>query len=148
MNSVEKLPIVFAAQSKRRFYCRDAVCEFVFSKGMAPLNPYRAFEYFLGDRAPRDVVSQATNNLVRVADEVWVFGEVSDGVLFEILYAQKLEMPVRYFTIDDRAKEIRKSSAKELEFEPEVLEHFGSREMIIEKILGVRTRRTTTVRRP
>ena len=147
MSSVEPLLIVFTAQSKRRFFCRDAVCEFVFGKGAAPLNPYRAFDYFLGDRAPRELVRQANNNLVRIADEVWVFGEVSDGVLFEILYAQRLGKAVRYFSIDDRAKEIRKSSVKELEFEPEVLQHFGSREVLIEKIVGVRTRRTTMTRR-
>jgi hypothetical protein len=147
MSSVEPLPIVFTALSKRRFYCRDAVCEYVFAKGMAPLNPYCAFDYFLGDRAPRELVRQATNNLVRLADEVWVFGEVSDSVLFEILYAQRLEKPVRYLTIDDRPKEIRRSSVDALEFEPEVLQHFGSREVIIGKIVGVRTRRTTTVRR-
>jgi hypothetical protein len=137
MSSVEPLPIVFTAQSKRRFYCRDAVCEFVFAQGAVPVNPFRAFEYFLADRAPRDLVRQANNNLVRISDELWAFGEIADGVLFELLYARRLGKTVRCFSIGDRAEEIHPTSLKDVEFEPEVIEHFGARELLIAKIIGV-----------
>jgi len=137
MSSVKPLPIVYTAQSKRSFYCRDAVCEFVFAQGAVPVNPFRAFEYFLADRAPRDLVRQANNNLVRIADEVWVFGEIGDAVLFEILYARRLGKTVRCFSIGDRAEEIRPTSIRDIVFEPEVIEHFGARDLLIEKIIGV-----------
>ena len=56
MSSTEPLPVVFTAQSKVYFYCRDAVCEFVFQNNAVPVNPFRVFEYFLGDRVDRDLV--------------------------------------------------------------------------------------------
>jgi hypothetical protein len=43
-----ELPVVFTAQSKLHFYCRDAICEFVFNQGAVPVNPFRLYEYFLG----------------------------------------------------------------------------------------------------
>ena len=96
----EQLPTVFTAQSKRHFYCRDHLCEFVLSEGAIPVNPFRLFEWFVGDRVDRNLVRQANNNLIRVCDELWAFGQtVADGVLFEIIYARHLGKPVRYFTI-------------------------------------------------
>ena len=106
MSSVEPLKVVFTAQSKREFYCRDAVCEYALAQGCVPLNPFRCFEYFLGDRVDRDLIRQANNNLVRVADELWVFGPIADGVLFEIEYALTLGKPIRFFTIASQANEI------------------------------------------
>ena len=49
-----KLPLVFTAQSKKRYYCRDAVCEFVLNPGDISVNPFRLYGYFLADRADRD----------------------------------------------------------------------------------------------
>ncbi|WP_315752181.1 MULTISPECIES: hypothetical protein [unclassified Bradyrhizobium] len=121
MSLTSPMPIVFTAQSKAYFYCRDAVCEFVFSNGGVPLNPFRVFEYFLGDRVPRDLVRQGNNNLIRVCDELWVFGHlIADGVLFEIKYAQSLAKPIRFFTIENKAREIREISLLDLKFEPEI----------------------------
>ena len=68
-----KLPVVFTAQSKLYFYCRDAICEFVFNQGAVPVNPFRLYEYFLGDRVDRDLIRQANNNLIRKCDELWIF---------------------------------------------------------------------------
>ena len=67
MSVLEPLPVVFTAQSKLYFYCRDAVCEYVFRHGAIPINPFRAFGYFLDDRVERDLVRQANNNLLRRA---------------------------------------------------------------------------------
>lgn len=117
----EALPVVFTAQSKVYFYCRDAVCEFVFSHGAVPVNPFRVFEYFLGDRVDRDVVRQGNNNLIRKVDELWVFGDViADGVLAEIRLATQLKKPIRFFTIHNKASEIREISTRDVKFEQEV----------------------------
>lgn len=121
-----ELPVVFTAQSKVHFYCRDAICEFVFNQGAIPINPFRLYDYFLGDRVDRDLVRQANNNLIRKCDALWVFGKtIADGVLFEILYAKKLKMPVKYYTVDSRVGSIKEVSAKELEFEENVLRSTG-----------------------
>jgi len=117
----DNLPVVFTAQSKVFFYCRDAVCQFVFDNGAVPVNPFRVFEYFLGDRVDRDVVRQGNNNLIRIVDQLWVFGEViADGVLAEICLANKLGKPTRFFTIHNKADQIREITPRDLRFEPEV----------------------------
>jgi len=142
MSLNHNLPVVFTAQSKAYFYCRDAVCAYVFSKGAVPVNPFRVFEYFLGDRVDRDLVRQGNNNLIRIADQFWVFGTtLADGVIAEILLARELQKPTRYFTIDNRVESIREifenDLAKELRFETEL--YAGrkfTREELLDKVLG------------
>jgi hypothetical protein len=131
-----ELPVVFTAQSKLHFCCRDAICEFVFNQGAVPINPFRLYEYFLGDRVDRDFIRQANNNLIRKCDALWVFGEtIADGVLFEILYAKKLKMPVKYYIVDSRADLIKEVSVHELKFEEEVYASTGLRHKeLIEQI--------------
>lgn len=121
MSITDELPVVFTAQSKVFFYCRDAVCEFVFKNGAVPINPFRVFEYFLGDRVERDHVRRGNNNLIRIADELWVFGEtIADGVLAEIVFARQLAKPIRYFTINNKAQKIKELDPLDLQFEREV----------------------------
>lgn len=119
-------PVVYTAQSKQYFYCRDAVCEFVFANGGVPLHPFRVFDYFLGDRVPRERIREANHEVLRRCDEVWVFGEmIADGVLVEIAQAAMFGKPVRYFTIDNRADLIREVAPSRLNFEREVYAYSG-----------------------
>ncbi len=62
------------------------------------------FDYFLIDSVDRDLVREANNNLIRIVDEVWVFGPVSDGVLAEIKIAKELNKPIKYFKIEKSRK--------------------------------------------
>ena len=86
----------------------------------------------------RDLVRQGNNNLIRIVDELWAFGQtISDGVLFEILLAKELGKPIRFFTIDNRADRIREIAPKQLHFEREVYKTYGLRhDDLIAKILG------------
>jgi len=139
MSSKEPLPVVYTAQSKVYFYCRDAVCEYVFSRQAVPLNPFRVFEYFLHDKVDRDLVRQGNNNLLRIVDELWVFGQtIADGVLFEILLAKELGKPIRYFTIDNRAEMIKEIEPEDLRFEREVYRTtpFKTKEAVLTAVLG------------
>jgi hypothetical protein len=112
---------VFTAQSKKFFYCRDTLCQFVFNRGHLPINPFRVFDYFLGDRVDRDLIRRGNNQLIRSCDELWVFGPLADGVLFEVFFAARLGKTVRFFSIGTRESEIREvESLDELVFEPEV----------------------------
>jgi hypothetical protein len=121
------MDIVFTAQSKRFFYCRDAVCQYVFDRNHAPVNPFRAFEYFLSDRVDRDRVREANNALVLRADQLWVFGqELADGVLAEVQLAAQNGKPIRFFSIDPSPEKIRELDIAELKFEREVLSNAGT----------------------
>lgn len=120
---LEERQIIFTAQSKRDFFCRDVVCQYVFEQGGVPLNPFRAFDYFLSDRVPRDDVRIGNNNLIRLADELWIFGiSIADGVLFEIEYAHQLAKPVRFFTIGNRIGDIQEVGTGQLVFEAQLIQ--------------------------
>lgn len=115
------LSTIFTAQSKKFFYCRDTVCEYVFKRGHLPVNPFRVFDYFLSDRVDRDLIRRGNNHLIRTCDELWVFGPLADGVLFEVFFAARLGKPIRFFTIGTRESEIKEIDyLEDIVFEPEV----------------------------
>lgn len=122
-SSTRPCKTIFTAQSKQTFYCRDAVCQFVFQKGAIPVNPFRVFDYFLGERVDRDLIRRGNNELIRRSDELWVFGQVSDGVLFEIATCRQTGKKIRFFTISSKVEEIKEISPGEVSFEPEVHKH-------------------------
>jgi hypothetical protein len=114
------LRTVFTAQSKAYFYCKDAVCEFVFNKDMLPINPFMTFDYFLNDRVDRDLIRRANNHLISMCDELWVFGDIANGVMFEIVLAKNLKKPVKYHSIAARSNEIIEVTLRDLTFEKEL----------------------------
>jgi hypothetical protein len=116
-----ELPVVFTAQSKRYFYCRDAVAAFTFSKGAVPINPFLVFGFFLGDRVSREFIRDANEALVLRSDELWVFGrDLANGVLREISLAANADKPIRFFTIEDKPELIQELHVDSLRFENEV----------------------------
>lgn len=92
------------------------ISKFVLKNNYIPLNPFMIFEYFMLDTIERDKIREANNALVEKADELWVFGEVSNGVLAEIKIAKERNKPIKYFTVID-SKEIKQISKDEVEFE-------------------------------
>jgi len=134
-SSTNRLPQIFTAQSKKYFYCRDAICEFVFKQGKLPINPFRIFDYFLGDRVPREIIRQGNNQLVNSCDELWVFGPIADGVLFEVMYAININKPIRFFNIATRSTEIKAIKiVEEIKFEPEVHSSGQKRTILLKEI--------------
>ena len=113
---IEKMELVYPAHSKHNFYFRQHISKYVLEQGYVPLNPFMIFEYFMLDTVDRDLIRNANNNLVRRADQLWVFGEISDGVLAEIKLAKELEKPIRYFLII-KSREISEISENEVQFE-------------------------------
>jgi hypothetical protein len=45
----------------------------------------------------KDAVRRASNNLLVRLDGLWVFGPTSDGVYVEVTWAQRNNIPVRWF---------------------------------------------------
>lgn len=115
--------VIFTAQSKQWFFCRDAVCEYVFNNECIPVNPFRTFGYFLNDRVDRGLVRNGNNEMISRCDELWVFGPISDGVLFEIFSCIRQGKPVRFFNIATFASEIKEISVEDAVFEPEIHAH-------------------------
>lgn len=116
---VRKMKLVYPAHSKHYFYFRQHISRFVLEQNCVPLNPFMIFEYFMLDTVERDTVRNANNNLVKRADETWVFGPVSDGVLEEIRLAKQGGKPIRYYAIL-KSREIKEISKHEVEFEEDL----------------------------
>ena len=111
--------LVYTAMSKHFFYYRMHISKYVIGQHGVPLNPFMIFDYFLLDTVDRDLVREGNNNLVKRADELWVFGPVSNGVLAEIKIAKGLNKPIKYFKIEKPHK-IVPILAKDVEMEDDV----------------------------
>jgi len=113
----EKTKIAFIAMSKHSFFFRRHAVKYALEQGYAPISQFGIFDYFVTDSVDRDLVRRANNNLIERADELWVFGPVSDGVLAEIkLFKEK---PVRYFQIVD-SRDVKEITKNDVTFEDDV----------------------------
>jgi hypothetical protein len=108
--------LVYTAFSKCNFYFRLFISKFVFKKGYVPLTPFLICDYFMLDTVPRDTIRAVNNTLVKRCDEVWVFGQIANGVLAEINLAKKLKKTIKYFDIKNSQK-IIPTTFKKLEIE-------------------------------
>lgn len=116
--------LVYPAYSKKNFYWQMHISQFCLEKKKIPLNPFMLFKYFLGDTVPRNTVYLANNNIVRISDEVWTFGEISDGVLAEVKLKKAQGHPVKYFNIVEKTNSVifRKAPPRLVKFEEKELE--------------------------
>ncbi len=90
--------VVFAAMSKTNFYLREHIVKFIIENNYTPTCAFMMYSYFLLDTVERARLIAANNELIRRSDELWVFGEISDGVAAEIKLAEELSMPIKYFS--------------------------------------------------
>lgn len=95
--------VVFAAMSKNNFYLREYIIRYILEKNFTPTCAFMMFSYFLLDTVDRKKLIRANNDLIKRSDELWVFGESSEGVKKEIKLAKKLQMPIKYFEINNDA---------------------------------------------
>lgn len=116
MSLTDEKKIAFIAMSKRSAYFRKHAVKFVLEQGYTPISQYGILDYFLLDTIDRDVIRNANNNLIRISDELWVFGPISDGVLAEITIVKKQNKPIKYFAIEND-KDIKEISKERAEFE-------------------------------
>ena len=105
--------------SKHLFFMREHISRHVLENDGVPLNPFMIFNYFLGDTVNRDVIRKANNSLVTVAEQLWMYGPVSDGALAEIIQAKKQGMVIRYFGLVD-SKDFVELSVENVVFEENI----------------------------
>jgi len=66
----------------------------VLELGHHPVVPHHAFHY-LEDRPHGDIIAlYLCCREIETCDEVWTFGEMSDGMTFECAYARGMKPPV------------------------------------------------------
>jgi hypothetical protein len=109
--------VVYTAMSKKNFFQKWRIVKFVLEKGFVPLNPFMLYDYFLVDSVDHNLVRNANNKVIEKCDELWVFGEMADGVEREIKLAKILNKPIKYFNISKLPEEIKEISENEIIFE-------------------------------
>lgn len=119
MDILEPKKIVYTAQSRHLFYARMLITKYTIEQDVVPLNPFNVWGYFLYEMTDRDLVRRGNNNIVRISDEVWVFGPIADGVLAEIDLAMHYDKPLRFFSAGSKLSAIQPISLDDLVFEPD-----------------------------
>lgn len=82
-------------------------CRFAYTQGAVPIAPHLHNPQFLDENIAeeRQTGIQLGIELLRRADEIWVFGNrLSEGMEVELRAAQRLKVQVRYF--NDRCEEV------------------------------------------
>lgn len=110
------MKLIYPAFSKKLFYFRMFISKYVLEQDGVPLNPFMIHDYFMLDTIDRNKTRESNNTLVERSDEIWVFGQISNGVAAEIELAKKVNKPIRYFTVIG-SKDIKEISESETELE-------------------------------
>jgi hypothetical protein len=120
---------VYTAFSKHNFFARNLITAFALEEGVCPLNPFTNWGYFLDDMVERDLIKHANDHFVQIADEIWVFDVISNGVWHEIALAKKHGKPIRFFLVGKKPSDIVEITVNDLVFEQELIDEFGEKKV-------------------
>jgi hypothetical protein len=101
--------VVFASMSRNIFYLREHIVKYILEAGHTPTCAFMMFSYYLLDTVERIKLIDANNDLIKRSDELWVFGDISDGVREEIILAGRIGIPVLYYDILKGSSDIKGS---------------------------------------
>lgn len=94
-----------------------------------PLNPFMNWGYFLDDLVERDLIRGANTQLIEMSDEVWQFGEISNGCYHELLLGMERGMPIKLFTAGGQIDAIKPiDNLDDLVFEQELADEIDVEE--------------------
>lgn len=87
------MELVYTLYPKSLSYFGKHILRYVLKEGYVPLSP------IIVDRLDENLVKNANEGLVKICDGVWVFGPLNEEVSEITILAEKLNKPVRYFSI-------------------------------------------------
>jgi len=96
--------VIFVAMNAKLFRLREWITKFVFEQDAIPINCLMVYGYYLYDMVPRVKIIEAYKTVVKKCDELWVFGDVSDGIRDGMIIARKNNMPIKFFDISQYPK--------------------------------------------
>lgn len=112
--------LVYITYSKNWFYVRETLTQYAVQQGAAAINPFMNYGYYLNGAAKKDEVVECCHQLIRSAEELWVFGPISEASLTDIVVAVMEGKNIRFFSISDKVSEIYELRMEEISFEREV----------------------------
>jgi hypothetical protein len=85
--------------------------------------------YFLDDMVDRDLVRKANTRLIELSNEIWQFGEISNGCYHELLLGMKRSIPIKFFTVGGQIDMIKPiGDLNDLIFEQELADEIDIEE--------------------
>lgn len=112
--------MVYVTHSKNWFYVREAVMQFAVEQGVAAVNPYMNYGFYLNGAVGKDEIVECCHQFIRTADELWVFGPISEAILTDIAVAVMEGKAVHFFSISEHASKIHELPLEDIIFEREV----------------------------
>lgn len=112
--------LVYATHSRNWFYAREAITWYAVEQGAAVVNPFMNYGFYLNGAVKKDEVDECCHQLIRSADELWVFGPISEAILTDIVVAVMEGKNIRFFSISEQSSEIHELREEDISFEREV----------------------------
>lgn len=102
MNNLIYVASAYAGDVKENSERAKRYCVHVINEGGVPIAPHLLFTQFLDDSVPheRKLGLDLGLELLEHCGEVWVFGDISEGMKREIEKAEELNKPIRWFDAD------------------------------------------------
>ncbi|MDP2908402.1 MAG: hypothetical protein Q8N77_01210 [Nanoarchaeota archaeon] len=92
-----KKKTVYIAMNSKYFKFREWITKFAFEQDVIPINCLMVYGYYLYDMVPRERIIEAYKTVVLKCDEIWIFGEISDGIREAMIIAKKSNIPRKFF---------------------------------------------------
>lgn len=112
--------MVYVTHSRSWFYAKEVVVQFAVKQGVAAVNPFMNYGFYMNGAVEKDEVIECCHQLIRSSDELWVFGPVSEAILTDIAVAVMEGKEVHFFSISEHISEIRELQMDDIIFEREV----------------------------
>jgi CYTH domain-containing protein len=97
MNLKEKIPIIFICLSKHNSFLVNTINDYILRKSSVPVNQFMPYGY---DNIDNDLLIRGNNNLIITADELWVFGTISNEIATKIILAMEYQKYIRFYKIN------------------------------------------------
>ena len=98
MKKVVYIASAYSGSIENNVELTRAYSRFAVSEGAFPLNPILNLHGVLDETDSRETALAIDLELLHRCDELWVFGTPTKGMKREIAEAEKLKMPVKYFS--------------------------------------------------
>ena len=86
----------YAGDIPHNTYMARRYSRYAIEKGYIPLAPHLLLPQFLSEETERDLAISIDLRFLALCEELWVCGEISEGMQREIDHASAMGMPVRY----------------------------------------------------
>jgi len=94
-----------------------------------PLNPFMNWDFYLDSLVGRNLIHEADARLIEMSDEIWQFGEISNGCYHELLLGMKRGMLIKFFTVGGQMDTIKPiKNLDDLKFEQELVDEIDVEE--------------------